>query len=235
LKKTLTERVLVVAAHPDDEVLGCGGTIAKMRSRGCDVRVVFLAEGITARYVPEQFTDPDVLRRIAKRNANALKALAILGVPSNECFVGSRYCCRLDQVPLIDLTKEIESHIREFRPTMMLTHATDDTNVDHGMVHRAVLAAARPLQGQPLRTLCSFEILSSTEWNPPRPFAPTLFHDITGFIDTKIAALAAYEDEMLPSPHPRSPEVLRALATYRGAQAGLKFAEGFALIRAIEE
>lgn len=235
MKTPSTERILVVAAHPDDEVLGCGGTIAKMRKRGHDVRVIFLAEGITARYVPEQFSDPDVIRRIERRNANALKALAILGVPGNECFVGSRYCCRLDQVPLIDLTKEIEKHIREFRPTMIFTHTTDDTNVDHGVVHRAVLAAARPLHGQSLRALYSFEILSSTEWNPPKPFAPTVFHDITDFIDAKVAALAAYEDEMLPSPHPRSADVMRALATYRGAQAGLKFVEGFALIRAIEE
>ncbi len=229
------ERILVAAAHPDDEVLGCGGTIGKYRKAGHDVRVVFLAEGITARYDPDQFELPDVKAKIERRNANAKRALAILGVDGKAVFTSQRYCCRLDQTPLIELTKEIERHLIDFKPTRLFTHSTGDTNVDHGFVHRAVLAAARPIaQERRLRAIYAFEVLSSSEWNPLQPFAPTVFHDITGFIDAKLSALAAYEDEMRAAPHPRSPEVVRALATYRGAQMGAAFAEGFVLVRGLD-
>lgn len=228
------ERILVVAAHPDDDVLGCGGTIARFRDAGCPVRVMFLAEGVTARFAPEQFETPEVQEKSARRNHNALRALAQLGVAADEVFVQQRPCCRLDQVSLIDLTKEIEQHIRDFRPTRLYTHAADDPNVDHGTVHRAVLPAVRPLAGQTLRAVFAFEVLSSTEWNPQKPFAPTAFTDVTTTMDRKIAAMAAYEDEMHPPPHPRSPEVIRALGRFRGAQAGVAYAEGFSLIRGLD-
>lgn len=228
------ERILIAAAHPDDEVLGCGGTIAKYRKAGHDVRVVFLAEGITARYNPDQFDLPDVKAKIERRNANSKKALAILGVDGKNVFTSLRPCCRLDQVPIIELAKEIERHLGDFKPTRLFTHATGDANIDHGIVHRATLIAARPLANSSLRAIYAFEVLSSSEWNPPQPFAPTVFHDITGFIEAKVSALAAYEDEMRDAPHPRSPDVVRALATYRGAQMGAAFAEGFALVRGID-
>ncbi|WP_417835078.1 PIG-L deacetylase family protein [Thalassospira xiamenensis] len=227
------ERVLIIAAHPDDEVLGCGGTMARYRALGCLVRVVFLAEGVTARFSPEQFSNPEVREKSARRNANALSAMETLGIDADHVFLSERPCCRLDQVPLIDLTKEIEAHIRDFLPTRLFTHSADDPNVDHGVTHRAVLPAVRPLAGQSLRAVFAFEVLSSTEWNPLKPFAPTVFHDISLSMEQKVAAMAAYESEMLPAPHPRSPEVLRALACYRGAQAGVPYAEGFALIRGL--
>ncbi|WP_417260805.1 MULTISPECIES: PIG-L deacetylase family protein [Pseudomonadota] len=227
------ERVLVIAAHPDDEVLGCGGTMARYRALGCSVRVVFLAEGVTARFTPEQFGTPEVIEKSALRNANAVTAIAALGVDAEQVFLSERPCCRLDQVPLLDLTKQIESHIRDFHPTRLFTHSADDPNVDHGVAHRAVLPAVRPLSGQSLRAVFAFEVLSSTEWNPLKPFAPTVFHDITDHMDQKVAAMTAYDDEMHPAPHPRSPEVIRALGRFRGAQAGLPYAEGFALIRGI--
>lgn len=227
------ERILVVAAHPDDEVLGCGGTLARYRALGWPVRVVFLAEGVTARYQPEQFSLPEVVEKSVRRNANALKALALLGVDADQVFLAERPCCRLDQVPLLDLTKQIEAHIRDFRPTRLFTHSADDPNVDHGVAHRAMLPAVRPLPGQSLRAIFAFEVLSSTEWNPLKPFAPTVFSDISHTMELKVAAMAAYEDEMHPPPHPRSPEVLRALGHFRGAQAGMTYAEGFALIRGL--
>ncbi|MGB8276151.1 MAG: PIG-L deacetylase family protein [Alphaproteobacteria bacterium] len=228
------ERVLVVAAHPDDEVLGCGGTIARVRGRGAAVRVVFLAEGITARFDPAQFDTPDVQSRMARRNANAKRALAILGVEESEIFTQTRPCCRLDQVPMIDLVKQIETHIRDWRPTCLLTHSAHDPNVDHRLAFDAVLAASRPSKDSALKAVLSFEVLSSTEWNPAHPFAPTYFVDITDTIERKIAAMAAYEDEMRQPPHPRSPEVIRAQARLRGAQAGADYAEGFALLRLVD-
>lgn len=227
------DRVLIIAAHPDDEVLGCGGTIARYCAAGCAVRVVFLAEGVTARFSPNQFDSIEVMEKSARRNSNALKALATLGVEEDQVFLSDRPCCRLDEVSLIDLTKKIESHINDFLPTHLFTHAPDDPNVDHGITHRAVLPAVRPLGGRTLKTVLAFEVLSSTEWNPLKPFAPNVFQDITESIEFKVAAMTAYEDEMHLSPHPRSPEVLNALARFRGAQAGLKYAEGFALIRSV--
>ena len=227
------ERLLVIAAHPDDEVLGCGGTIARFSDAGSDVRVVFIAEGVTARYDPPQFDEPDVVAAIKRRNDNAVRALAVLGVPADAVHLSRRHCCRLDQAPQIDIVKQIERHIAEFAPTHLFTHAAADANVDHGVVHRAALAACRPLNHKAPRVILAFEVLSSTEWNPLAPFRAQVFYDIDATMDRKVTALAAYEDEMRPAPHPRSEEVVRALARYRGAQAGLAYAEGFAVIRQV--
>lgn len=230
----MNERILVIAAHPDDEVLGCGGVIAKYRAMDIPVRVVFLAEGVTSRYDETELHLPHVLEAQKRRNDNAFRALDILNVPAEQVFIHERHCCRLDQVPLLDLVKQIESHISEWNPTRLFTHAAYDTNIDHGLVYKAVLAATRPKVNSELKAIYSFEILSSTEWNYAQPFQANVFFDISDFIDLKVKALAAYEDEMLPAPHPRSDEVLRSLARIRGAQVGLNFAEGFNLVRSIE-
>ncbi len=227
-------RMLVVACHPDDEVLGCGGTIAKVRAAGGEVRVIFLAEGITARYDPSDFDTPSVREEIDERNANAFKALSVLGVAEDQVSIGQRYCCRLDQIPLIDLTKEIERHIRDFKPDRIYGHASHDANIDHQCGHKALLAAVRPMSHGFVPAVFAFEVLSSTEWNPPKPFAATAFVDITDHIDAKVAALAAYGGEMRPAPHSRSDAVMRALACYRGSQCGVAFAEGFSLIRSLD-
>lgn len=228
------ERTLIVAAHPDDETLGCGGVIARLRNQGAAVRVVFLAEGITARYDPSQFGDPEVMAEIERRNTNAIKALDILGVPAEEVFVSQRHCCRLDQVPLIELSKEIERHIRDFRPGRLFCNAADDVNVDHRMVHQATLAAVRPVSDLAPELICAFEVLSSSEWNTLKPFAANYFIDIGSTLDAKVKAMQAYEGEMRKAPHPRSEQVIRALACYRGAQAGVAAAEGFSLIRRLD-
>ncbi len=230
----MSERLLVVAAHPDDEVLGCGGAIAAARDAGQAVRVIFLAEGITARYRPEDFDKPAVKAEVQARNDNAFKALGLLGVEASEVFVNQRYCCRLDQVPQIDLVKEIEGHIRDFRPSRLMTHWSEDTNVDHRVAHRAVLAATRPIGIGFLKRMLAFEVLSSSEWNTTAAFPANAFLDITAQIERKLQAMAAYGDEMREAPHPRSAEVIRGLASFRGAQAGVRYAEGFSLIRSLE-
>lgn len=229
-EKSEASRILVVAAHPDDEVLGCGGLIARERKRGVAVRVVFLAEGVTARHDPEDFDRPDVVAASQKRNENALVALGTLGVPESEIFVATRPCCRLDQVHQIDLVKQIERHVAEFSPTHVLTHAANDTNVDHRVAHLSVIAASRPVASVRPSSILTFEVLSSTEWNPI-PFAPQVFADISLEIDAKIAGLLAYGDEARLPPHPRSPDAIRALAGYRGTQVGVSFAEAFGVIR----
>lgn len=230
----MSERVLVVAAHPDDEVLGCGGSIAAFREAGQAVRVIFLAEGVTARYDPPEFETPKVQAEIKQRNDNAFKALGLLGVEAEEVFVSLRPCCRLDQVPQIELVKEIERHIREFQPNRLLTHWGQDTNADHALTLRCVLAAARPVDIPFLKRILSFEVLSSSEWNTTAAFPANAFQDVSGQIERKIEAMAAYGEEMREAPHPRSAEVIRALACFRGAQAGLRYAEGFSLVRSLE-
>lgn len=227
-------RMLVIACHPDDEVLGCGGTIAKVRASGGEVRVAFLAEGVTARYDPEEFETPSVQQEIDQRNANAFKALNILGVPQDQVFVNQRLCCRLDQTPLIDLTKEIEGHIESFKPDRIYGHAPDDANIDHQCAHKALLAAVRPLSRGFVPAVYAYEVLSSTEWNPLKPFMATAFVDVTESIEAKVDALAAYGGEMRAAPHSRSDEAIRGLARYRGSQCGVPFAEGFTLIRSLD-
>lgn len=227
------ERILIIAAHPDDEILGCGGTIAKYTSKKYPVRVVFLGEGITARYQESEFSSENVQTEIRVRNDNAIKALGVLGIPGKEIYLGSRYCCRFDQIPIIDLVKEIESHIQEFKPTKLFSHAANDANIDHCIVHKALLSATRPINISFLKSILTFEVLSSTEWNATDPFHAQVFEDITEFMDLKIKALAAYEDEMRDPPHPRSEDVVRSLACYRGTQCGIKYAEGFGLVRSL--
>ncbi|WP_339859768.1 PIG-L deacetylase family protein [Thalassospira alkalitolerans] len=229
------ERILVVAAHPDDEVLGCGGVISKARSVNIPVRVIFLAEGITARFAPEDFDSQEVRSKIDRRHRNGTKAMKLLGVDEKEIFFNTRYCCRLDSVPQIDITKEIEDHIHDFLPTKIYTHSEADANVDHRCAFWSMLAASRPIPSRPTVDVLTFEVLSSTEWNPTVPFAPNVFVDISQWLEAKLAAMVAYEDEMHLAPHPRSEEVIRALATYRGTQCGVKAAEGFRLVRSLAD
>ena len=226
-------RILVAVAHPDDETLGCGGTLARCKRQGADIRVVFLGEGVTARFNPDEFDSPAACAAGEKRNGNTFKALAILGIKDRDIHMGQRYCCRFDQVPLIDLSKEIERHIREFQPTTIFTHSPKDINIDHVLTYKATLAATRPIAIPFLRSILSIEIPSSSDWNTPDQFAPNVFVDITGTVEDKLKALAAYEDESPQPPHSRSVDKMRALASFRGAQAGLEYAEGFSLVRSI--
>jgi len=228
-------KILIIAAHPDDEILGCGGFIAKYAQAGNPVRICFLGEGITARYLPEDFHKEFVKIEIQTRNKNALKALNILGVPETDISFSHRYCCRFDQIPLIDLVKEIEYHIKDFKPTHLLSHAAHDANIDHCLTHKALLSAIRPINLNFLKKVMAFEVLSSTEWNPTHPFQPNCFYDISEYIEYKINALIAYDNEMRMSPHSRSEQVVKSLASYRGAQCGVMYAEAFQLIRSLDE
>lgn len=227
------ERLLIVAGHPDDETLGCGGTIARYCQAGRPVRVLCLAEGTSARFSDAELGSAAEQQAVAVREADARSAMAILGLAPDELFMDRRLCCRLDTVPQIELIKEIEAHLRDFGPTRVLTHCASDPNIDHRMVHLATLAAARPKYAG-LRDIAAFEVPSSTDWNPAAPFAPTLFIDITATLPAKLAAIRAYGAEMPRPPHSRAPENIEALARVRGAQAGLQFAEGFQLLRRAE-
>jgi N-acetylglucosamine malate deacetylase 1 len=220
--------ILVCAAHPDDEVLGCGGAMARHADEGDTVHVVFLADGVTSRADAKNPSELD------QRHAAARNALAILGArpPQFVDFPDQR----LDTVPLIDITKRIEAIVKEVGPSVVYTHHTGDLNADHQIVVKAVLTATRPVPGHAVRTVLGFEVCSSTEWNfaaGAESFQPQRFVVIERQLERKMAALKAYAYEMRDFPHPRSYEALAALARFRGATIGATAAEAFRIYREI--
>jgi LmbE family N-acetylglucosaminyl deacetylase len=222
--------ILVVAAHPDDEVLGCGGTISKHVSAGHDVYCLILGEGITSRYIQpgQSKTELDQLK------AEAEEAARIIG--TREVFFRDFPDNRFDTVPLLSIVKAIEEVKLQIRPNVVYTHHHGDLNIDHQITFQAVLTACRPAKDETVKEIYSFEIPSSTEWNAPQLhsyFMPNVFVDISATLDKKLEALGAYRSEMRPYPHPRSPEALRSIASRWGSVAGCSASEAFELIRSI--
>ena len=223
--------ILVVAAHPDDEVLGCGGAIALAARAGQRVFIAILGEGITSRYAAPAAAD----RRELSSLHDASRAVAdLLGAEDvfQEGFPDNRF----DTVPLLDIVKVIEKLIAQTGADVVYTQHGGDVNVDHERLYRAVLAATRPQPGNPVRELYAYEVASSTEWAFQRfapAFRPNVFVDISSTLEIKIQAMERYESEARPFPHPRSPEALRAQARRWGATVGVEAAEAFELIRLI--
>jgi LmbE family N-acetylglucosaminyl deacetylase len=223
--------VLVVAAHPDDDVLGCGGTIAKLSEQGHSVHIAILGEGITARHERREDADParlEDLHECSRRAAEVVGArgASILGFPDN----------RFDTVPLLDIVKTVEDLVQRIEARVIYTHHGGDLNIDHVVVNRSVLTATRPGTAQPVEEIFAFEVPSSTEWSFQQfepTFRPNVFVDISETLETKIQANACYESEMRPFPHPRSPEALRAISQRWGSVSGCAAAEAFELIRSI--
>ncbi len=221
-------RVLVVAAHPDDEVLGCGATLARHCAEGGSAAVIFLADGICSR------KPADRERELAARHDAARRACAELGVIDVTLMAYPDN--RLDTIPLLDTVQDIERAVQRSRPDIVYTHHGHDVNIDHRRVHDAVVAACRPQPGCSVRQLLFFETASSTEWRPPAsmaPFAPNWFVDVSDYLPRKLAALSIYADEMRAFPHPRSIEAVEHLARWRGAMVGVAAAEAFELGRII--
>lgn len=223
------DAVAVIVAHPDDEVLGCGGTIARLRREGRSVHVLIMSDGESSRPDSPDMVDPG---RLMARNAAVERAGAILEVTSCEQLAFSDN--RMDGLTLLDIVKPIERFIDKYRPAMVFTHHSGDVNIDHRVVHDAVIAACRPQPQFCVRELLFFEVPSSTEWRPPSSataFNPNWFFDISQTIDLKLEALRAYEEELRPFPHPRSLNAVGALAQWRGATVGVQAAEAFILGR----
>jgi N-acetylglucosamine malate deacetylase 1 len=216
--------ILVIAAHADDEVLGCGGTIARHCREGDKVFICLLADGVTSR---------NIITSQAERQSSAKNAAAILGAQTPIFF--NYPDNKMDTVPLLEITKTIEDLIDDIRPDRVYTHFSGDLNIDHQIVARAVLTACRPINDQSVKEILGFEVLSSTEWNfsTSATFAPNYFVDITDTFIQKINALKSYETEMRDFPHPRSIQAVGALSTLRGATVGKDKAEGFLVIRMI--
>ncbi len=222
--------ILVLAAHPDDEVLGCGGTIAKLADEGATIHVVFLADGVFSR---EGDAGLQKAERAGRRSA-AQKACDILGAKS-VCF-GDFPDNRMDTIAMLDIVKPIEVLLATYHPDTVITHHAGDVNIDHRRTHEAVVTACRPQCGHSVKTMLCFEIPSSTEWQLPGSapvFSPNWFVDISKTLERKLAALEAYAEELRPWPHPRSCRGVEHLAHWRGATVGVDAAEAFMLGRQI--
>ncbi|MDI4652859.1 MULTISPECIES: PIG-L deacetylase family protein [Pseudoalteromonas] len=217
-----SESVLVVAAHSDDEALGCAGTIAKHIANGDEVHVVFMTNGVSSRDTQKLSQTQAITRKSA-----AQSALEVLGVkhftqydfPDNQ----------MDSIPLLSVAQAIENVIAKVSPSIVYTHFLNDLNVDHQITHKAVMTACRPQAWSSVNKILSFEVLSSTEWNSPSlsSFRPQYIVNITNYWDLKYKALQQYSEEMRAFPHSRSYECVEALATLRGATHGFGKAEAF--------
>ena len=222
------KNILIVAAHPDDEILGCGGAIARLVREGARAVTLILGEGITSRNGDEKSTK-SALKELREQAVEANRRVGVdevifRGLPDN----------RFDTIPLLKIVKEIEGVMARLRPDLILTHHGGDLNIDHQITHQAVLTAARPLPGASVRAIFAFEVLSSTEWSPgPVPFSPNLYVDVSETLRMKVEAMEAYAGEIRAFPHPRSRRGIEALAARRGAEVGVGAAEAFDLVRGI--
>lgn len=223
----MPNKILVIAAHPDDEVLGVGGTVIKHVRNGEQVSILILGDGESSR---------NERRDIQKRETQAREAVKVLG--ASEIIFKRFPDNKFDSLPLLALVKEIEMVIERTKPNIIYTHHGGDINIDHQLTFQAMLTAVRPQPHCPVKKILTFETLSATEWqakNQSKIFCPNEYNNITDFIDKKIKALNVYQDELREYPHPRSIEGVRILAQYRGMEVGYKFAEAFQLIRKLND
>ncbi|TGK17257.1 PIG-L family deacetylase [Leptospira fluminis] len=225
--------ILTVAAHPDDEILGCGGAMARFAEEGHEVHVLILAEGLTSR---DSKRDRNAnIGALSELNQCALNAGKIVGVKSVELhdFPDNR----MDSLDRLDVTKLVEKKIDEIGPSIIFTHFYNDLNIDHRITNEAVVTACRPLPGQIVRELYFFEVPSSTEWQigpSGGHFIPNYFVSLSeSQLRKKLNALAEYRSEMREFPHARSLEAAEALSKWRGASVGFSAAESFILGRRI--
>jgi LmbE family N-acetylglucosaminyl deacetylase len=217
--------VLVIGAHPDDELLGAGGTLARHVLAGDQVHAVIVADGAGSRYPAELVA---TLEKQARRAGEVIgfTSMRFLSLPDQ----------RLDTIPLIELTQRLEGVLDEISPDIVYTHFPEDVNDDHRLVARCAWTACRPYSRPKVRKFAVFETPSSTEWAWPRPaaeFHPNLFVDVTETLQVKIAAMECYETELRDYPHPRSSRALRERAAHWGSRIGRLAAEPLAVLREV--
>jgi len=228
------KKVMLVVAHPDDELLGVGGTIHRLvNNYKCQVHVLILGEGITSR---SDKRDTKLWEKELKAHRrNIKKAQVVIGYQSISIynFPDNRF----DSVPLLDIIKVIEKEKQNLKPEVIFTHHGGDVNIDHQRTFDAVITACRPMENESVKSIITFETVSGTEWrasSDPRHFIPNLFVEISeSDLRAKINAMESYEFEKRSYPHPRSPEALRIRAQMWGVANGLKLAEAFQTIRVL--
>lgn len=225
--------VFVIAAHPDDEVLGCGASIAKWKKAGLEVHILIMSEGVTSRYdlVNSDVKKSQEINLLAKSadlagNILGVDSVKLLNFPDN----------RMDSLDQLDLVKVLEEEIERVQPSTVVTHHSGDVNIDHRIIHQAVVTACRPQFDHPVHRILAFQVNSSTEWQTQATniiFYPNWFEDVSQTIDYKIEALKAYTSELREWPHPRSIQSVEYLARCHGSSIGCDAAEAFMLLREI--
>jgi len=229
------DSILVIAAHPDDEILGCGASMARLAAGGVKVHVVYVATGVAGRYENPVENTQKIAEQVFELKKDVAQACDVIGVRSHSFldFPDNR----LDTVPLMDISHKLKKNIQKLRPCAVLTHHHGDYNWDHSRVFEATLMACRPNFGDYYpQELYSYEVLSSTERAPAEPhraFLPNVYVDASEGLDAKLKAIQCYQTELNPYPHPRSVKAVKNLAGVRGNEVGLEFAEAFRLIRNI--
>jgi LmbE family N-acetylglucosaminyl deacetylase len=221
----LSKKVLIVVAHPDDEVLGCFGTVEKLIKDGYEAYTLILGEGKTSR--DEQRDVEGRSEEISELRKEILKANETIKI--KKTFVENFPDNRFDEVALLDIVKVVSKVIDEVQPEMIFTHFENDLNIDHQITYKAVLTATRPMENCFVKEIYSFEILSSTEWNFPLSFSPDTFFEVE--IENKQKAMSIYKSELREFPHPRSLEGIELNAKYWGMRVGKKYVEAFKTVR----
>ena len=226
----MSKTILIVAAHPDDEVLGCFGTVARLIKEGYEAYTLILGEGKTSRdesrIVENKKDELEVL------NQEIVEANRIIGI--KKVFIETFPDNRFDSVDLLDIIKAISKVKEEIKPDIIFTHYEHDLNIDHQITYKAVITATRPMIDECVKKIYSFEILSSTEWNYPLSFSPDTYFDIGDTIELKLDAMKKYDSELCNYPHPRSLEGIELNAKYQGMRVGKEYVEAFKVIRSIK-
>ncbi len=218
--------ILIVASHPDDEILGCGGTICKLIRQGHKGHLLILGEGVTSRNDWKQ-------SELSELKDSIFKANKCIGINEKDIMITSYPDNAFDSVPLLNIVKTVLEAKERFQPNMIFTHHEKCLNIDHQIAYQAVMTATRPMKEEIVKKIYSFEILSSTEWRYPQLFNPDVFFDIKETIK-KIEAMNEYKSELREFPHPRSLYGVWLNAQYWGMRTGVPFAEAFTLVRDVE-
>jgi LmbE family N-acetylglucosaminyl deacetylase len=223
------KKILVIAAHPDDELLGCGGTLLHYKQSGYKIKIIFLSDGESSR--PNKKSN---IKKLILKRANQAELICKKCKFLKPVF-GNLPDNRLDTVSFLSIVKLIEKEIKNFKPEIIFTHFENDLNIDHQLTFKAVITATRPLSKSFVKKILSFEIPSSTDFNftknNKKIFNPNYYVNISNFVKKKSNLIKIYKDELRPWPHPRSIKSIENLAKYRGSQIGIKYAEAFILIR----
>ncbi|EAI1583522.1 PIG-L family deacetylase [Campylobacter lari] len=223
----MNNKILIIAAHPDDEVLGCFGTIARLIKEGYEAYSLILGEGKTSR---DDIIDINKEKNILENEL--LKANESIGI--KKVFRGYFPDNSFDKVHLLEIIKTIENVKNEIKPNIIFTHYENDLNIDHQLTYQATITATRSLENESVKEIYSFEILSSTEWKYPLSFNPDVFYDISDTLNLKLKAISYYDSELKAFPHPRSLEGIELNAKYNGMRVGLKYAEAFKCVKIIK-
>lgn len=213
--------ILTFFAHPDDETLAAGATLSKLSQLGCDINVAVPATGIMSRE-----NNVDKIRQIRSNCINAAKQLGI----SRDVIFGDFPDNQMDTVPMLEVIKWIENIISEVNPDIIFTHHINCSNIDHRVCHEAAIIASRPDHNKKKISILSGEVPSSTGYLRPVSWEPNVYFEVSeDDVNNKISAMSCYETEKRENPHPRSPEVLKALSKVRGSESGNMYAEAFML------